>query len=126
MSAEEVVGAKASARLVASWGPTAAQLVRHDLADLVRGLGARSAGRRVLVADTREDWQEIADDVGALARHDEQRCQYTAAQRAARAMGRDDVGEAIDVLCDLTGETVEEWSFRVVPAMGVATRTVRS
>jgi hypothetical protein len=98
-------------------------LARHDLADLVRGLGARCAARQVATAATREAWKEVADDVQALARHDDQRAQYTAAQRAARAMSAADVGEAIDVLCDLTGETPAEWAQRVAGEMAKAARS---
>jgi len=117
MGAGEMMGPLASERAVASWGPSAEAMARRDLSELLRGLNARSAGRWALTARGRTDWQEIAADVVALARHDEQRCQYTAAQRAARAMGREDVGEAIDVLCDLTGETAEEWALRVALEM---------
>ncbi len=116
MGAGEMVGPTA-ARRAAALGPNCDAMVRRDLAELIRGLGARCAARMVFAAIDRDEWQEIADDVSALARHDDQRCQYVAAQRAARAMGRDDVGTAIDVLCDLTGETAEEWALRVALEM---------
>lgn len=113
----------ASALALASMGPSCDGMVRHDLADLVRTLGARCAGRACLTASTRVQWQEIADDVAALARHDEQRCGYVAAQRAARAMGREDVGEAVDQLLDLTGESADEWAVRVTLEMGRGMRS---
>lgn len=101
-------------------GPSFTAMVRHDLADLIRGLGARCAARAALTASTREEWQEIALDVQGLARHDSQRCQYTTAMRAARSMGAEDAADALDLLIDLTGESVEEWSARVTREMGGA------
>ena len=98
-------------------GPSFTAMVRHDLADLIRGLGARCAARACLTAASREEWAEIADDVRALARHDESRCQYTAAMRAARAMGADDAADALDQIVDLTGESVEGWAARVTREM---------
>ena len=100
------------------YGPSFTAMVRHDIADLIRGLGARCAARACLTAAGREEWQEIADDVRALARHDDQRCQYTTAMRAARSMGADDAADALDLIVDLTGESVEEWAARVTLAMG--------
>jgi hypothetical protein len=104
----------------AMMGPSFTAMVRHDLADLVRSLGARCAARACLTAATREEWAEIADDVRALVRHDDQRCQYTAAMRAARSMGCDDAADALDWIVDLTGESVEEWASRVTREMGGA------
>lgn len=98
-------------------GPSFTAMVRHDLADLIRGLGARCAARACFTAASREEWAEIADDVRALARHDESRCQYTAAMRAARAMGADDAADALDQIVDLTGESVEGWAARVTREM---------
>lgn len=109
-----------SARLALLAAPSFAAMVRHDLADLVRGLGARCAARAALTAATREEWSEIALDVQALARHDSQRCQYTTAMRAARSMGAEDAADALDLLVDLTGESVEEWAERVTREMGGA------
>ncbi len=101
-------------------GPSFTAMVRHDLADLIRGLGARCAARACLTAATRETWDEIALDVQALACHDSQRCQYTTAMRAARSMGAEDAADALDLLIDLTGESVEEWAARVTREMGGA------
>jgi len=109
-----------STRLALLSGSSLTAMVRHDLADLVRGLGARCAARACLTAATRGEWDEIALDVQALARHDAQRCQCTTAMRAARSMGAEDAADALDLLIDLTGESVEEWAARVTREMGGA------
>ena len=91
-------------------------LVRHALARLIRGLGARSAARACLTAATRAEWQEIADDVRALARHDNDRQSYPLASLACEAMGRGTATEAIDLLLELTGDDLAEWMARASEA----------
>ena len=90
------------------------RIIRADQ-DLPLAL-SRTPHRDIAVINSRR-LAEIADDVRALARHDESRCQYTAAMRAARAMGADDAADALDQIVDLTGESVEGWAARVTREM---------
>lgn len=91
-------------------------LARHALTRLLRDLGARSAGRACLTAATREAWQEIADDVRSLARHDLERSSYQLGGQACEAMGRGDAAAAVDLLLHLTGDDLPEWLTRAEEA----------
>lgn len=89
---------------------TIAQLAAFELALTLWTLRARSAARRCGTA-TREDWQEIADDVEALSSANDSL--HRTAAKAARELRWGDADEAGIVLAHHCGMFLADWTARV-------------